>query len=90
VAARVDSAGSLGMGYLLFRYFPDARGSGVPLIGTTKECPHVHADHSLHAALGRMASGLHALPVVSRANVHQLQAIVTLDDVLALYRLRHR
>jgi CIC family chloride channel protein len=23
-------AGSLGMGYLLFRYFPDARGSGVP------------------------------------------------------------
>ncbi|HEX2712929.1 MAG TPA: hypothetical protein VHM88_12080 [Candidatus Acidoferrales bacterium] len=22
--------GSLGMGYLLFRYFPDARGSGVP------------------------------------------------------------
>src|SRR5271167_842303 len=23
-------AGSLGIGYLLFRYFPDARGSGVP------------------------------------------------------------
>ncbi|MGA7474176.1 MAG: hypothetical protein WBW60_15705 [Candidatus Sulfotelmatobacter sp.] len=23
-------AGSLGVGYLLFRYFPDARGSGVP------------------------------------------------------------
>src|ERR1017187_1055825 len=26
----VPVAGSLGMGYLLFRYFPDARGSGVP------------------------------------------------------------
>lgn len=26
----VPIAGSLGMGYLLFRYFPDARGSGVP------------------------------------------------------------
>src|SRR5260370_11211489 len=26
----VPVVGSLGMGYLLFRYFPDARGSGVP------------------------------------------------------------
>src|SRR6266404_2422313 len=26
----VPVSGSLGMGYLLFRYFPDARGSGVP------------------------------------------------------------
>ncbi len=26
----VPIAGSLGMGYLLYRYFPDARGSGVP------------------------------------------------------------
>src|SRR5258707_12286404 len=26
----VPVTGSLGMGYLLFRYFPDARGSGVP------------------------------------------------------------
>ena len=28
-----------------------------------------------------------ALPVVSRANVHQLLGIVTFDDVLALYRV---
>src|SRR5216684_801715 len=26
----IPALGSLGMGYLLFRYFPDARGSGVP------------------------------------------------------------
>src|ERR1700723_821923 len=26
----IPMAGSLGMGYLLWRYFPDARGSGVP------------------------------------------------------------
>src|SRR6266550_8510378 len=26
----VPVGGSLGMGYLLYRYFPDARGSGVP------------------------------------------------------------
>jgi Mg/Co/Ni transporter MgtE len=34
------------------------------------------------------SSGLDALPVVSRANVHQLLGIVTFDDVLALYRVR--
>jgi predicted transcriptional regulator len=48
--------------------------------------PHVHVDHPLHLALDRMgASHLDLLPVVSRANVHQLRGIVTLEDVLALY-----
>ena len=50
------------------------------------EFPHVHPDHPLHAALDRMgASRLDLLPVVSRANVHQLEGVVTLPDVLALY-----
>jgi CIC family chloride channel protein len=49
--------------------------------------PHLHTDHSLDAALDRMgASGLDALPVVSRADVHKLVGMVTFDDVLALYR----
>jgi len=49
--------------------------------------PHLHTDHSLDAALDRMgSSGLDALPVVGRANVHKLVGIVTFDDVLALYR----
>lgn len=49
--------------------------------------PHLHTDHSLDTALDRMgASGLDALPVVSRANVHKLVGVVTFDDVLALYR----
>jgi CIC family chloride channel protein len=48
--------------------------------------PHVHPDHPLHAALDRMgASQLDLLPVVSRANVHHLEGVVTLRDVLALY-----
>jgi chloride channel protein, CIC family len=48
--------------------------------------PHVHIDHSLHLALHRMgASQLDLLPVVSRANVHQLRGVVTLDDILADY-----
>jgi len=52
----------------------------------TGEFPHVHGDHSLHLALDRMgASQLDLLPVVSRANVHHLEGIVTLHDVLVLY-----
>ena len=48
--------------------------------------PHVHSDHPLHLALDRMgASQLNLLPVVSRANVHHLEGVVTLRDVLALY-----
>jgi CIC family chloride channel protein len=50
------------------------------------EFPHVHGDHALHLALDRMgASQLDLLPVVSRANVHHLEGVVTLQDVLALY-----
>jgi chloride channel protein, CIC family len=61
------------------------------LIGGNEDFPHVHADHSLHTALDRMGSaGLDALPVVNRANLHQLLGIVTVDDVLALYRVRPR
>ena len=59
------------------------------LIGVNEDFPHVHADHSLNTALDRMGSaGLDVLPVVNRANVHQLLGIVTVDDVLALYRVR--
>jgi len=59
------------------------------LIGASEDFPHVHADHSLNTALHRMgAAGLDALPVVNRANVHQLLGIVTVDDVLSLYRVR--
>jgi len=51
------------------------------------EFPHLHVDHSLDAALERMgSSALDALPVVSRADVHQLVGMVTFEDVLALYR----
>jgi len=96
---------SLVMGYLLYRYFPNARGSGVSqtksrslcprgshffahrLWKISREFPHLHADHSPHTALDRMGrAGLEALPVVSRANVHQLLGIVTFVDVVAFYR----
>jgi CIC family chloride channel protein len=48
--------------------------------------PHLHADHSLSVALERMGmTRLDVLPVVSRADVHELEGIVTLQDVLILY-----
>jgi CIC family chloride channel protein len=51
-----------------------------------RDFPHVHADHSLHFALERMgATQLDTLPVVSRADVHKLEGIVSLQDVLDSY-----
>jgi chloride channel protein, CIC family len=50
------------------------------------EFPHVHADHPLDDALDRMgAFRVDVLPVVSRANVHQLLGVVRLQDVLEAY-----
>ena len=48
--------------------------------------PHVHADQPLPLALERMgATQLDLLPVVSRANVHKLEGVITLQDILDAY-----
>jgi CIC family chloride channel protein len=50
------------------------------------EFPHLHSDQPLSVALDRLGSShLDALPVVSRADLHRLEGIVTLQDVLNLY-----
>jgi len=50
--------------------------------------PHVHSDQGLEVALDRMgANQLEILPVVSRADVHKLEGIVTLRDVLDSYSI---
>jgi chloride channel protein, CIC family len=52
--------------------------------------PHIHADQGLDLALERMgANHLDILPVVNRANVHTLEGIVTLRDVLGAYGVNH-
>ena len=149
---------TLGVGYVLYRFFPEVRGSGVPqtkaaifarkgyisfrtVVGkflcsvTTlssgialgregpsigrgvwgivslgqlesvtgqqssetrvgglldaRAFPHLHADHSLDLALERMGqSGFDLLPVVSRANINELEGIVTLSDVLRAFGLQ--
>ncbi|MBI1897944.1 MAG: chloride channel protein [Acidobacteria bacterium] len=53
--------------------------------------PYVHPDHPLSLALERMgAAGVDAVPVVSRANIRRVLAVVTLTDVLAAYGVVHR
>jgi chloride channel protein, CIC family len=51
-----------------------------------REFPHLHVDHPLSVALDRLGgTHLDALPVVSRADIHKLEGMVTLQDVLNLY-----
>ena len=48
--------------------------------------PHIHSDQGLDLALERMGENLlDILPVVNRANVHKLEGIVTLREVLVAY-----
>ncbi len=48
--------------------------------------PHVHPDQGLDLALERMgANQIEILPVVNRSDVHKLEGIVTLRDVLNAY-----
>ena len=52
--------------------------------------PHVHPDQGLDLALERMgANQIEILPVVNRADVHKLEGIVTLRDVLKAYGVSH-
>jgi len=45
--------------------------------------PHVHPDQTLDLVLDRMgAARLELLPVVSRADIHKLEGVITLRDVL--------
>jgi CIC family chloride channel protein len=61
-------------------------GAPVSTLLKVEEFPHVHADHSLDDTLDRMgAFRVDVLPVVSRANVHQLLGVVRLQDVLESY-----
>jgi CIC family chloride channel protein len=50
------------------------------------QVPHLHTDHPLHLALERMSTyHLDVLPVIHRADIHKLEGVVTLADVLNAY-----
>jgi predicted transcriptional regulator len=51
----------------------------------------VHTDQPIHLALERMgAAKLDMLPVVSRANIHDLLGVVVMNDVLDLFGIQYR
>ncbi|MBZ5658716.1 MAG: chloride channel protein, partial [Acidobacteriia bacterium] len=53
--------------------------------------PHIHLDQGLDLALDRMgANQIEVLPVVSRADVHKLEGVLTLLDVLDSYGISPR
>lgn len=57
------------------------------LVGS-RNFPHIHTDQGLDLALERMgANHIEALPVESRSDVHKLEGMVTLRDVLDSYRV---
>jgi len=48
--------------------------------------PHVHSDQGIDLALERMGTNqIEILPVVNRADIHKLEGVVTLQDVLNAY-----
>jgi len=50
------------------------------------EFPHAHPDQPIHLALERMSQNhIDILPVVNRADLHKLEGVVTLRDVLDSY-----
>ena len=50
--------------------------------------PHLHPDQSLHLALERMGqSGIDVMPVVSRADLHKMEGVVWLQDILDFYKI---
>jgi CIC family chloride channel protein len=84
----VDSSGIVGIinRLTLEREFTQDANQQLGTIVSGLIFPHVHSDQSLDLALERMgANQLDVLPVVNRANVHELEGIVTLRDVLDSY-----
>ena len=61
------------------------RKAGASLVDA-REFPHLHGDHPLSMALGRMGTThLDVLSVVSHVDVHKSEGVVTLHDVLSFY-----
>jgi CIC family chloride channel protein len=56
------------------------------LLPPGSDFPHLHVDHAASRVLDRMRGrGVDAMPVVSRADIHELLGVVTLTRVLTAY-----
>jgi chloride channel protein, CIC family len=60
------------------------------IVRTGDEYIFVYEDHPISYALNRMGSaGIDAIPVVSRANIRQLQGVITMPAILTAYGVTH-
>jgi CIC family chloride channel protein len=50
--------------------------------------PHAHPDHPADVVLERLADSDGLLPVISRENVRHVEGVITLDDVMRVFRRR--
>ncbi len=84
-AARLDEALEAGQGEeTLARLVPAPH--PIELL-TSETFPHVHPDHPLALAMRRMAaSSMDVLPVVSRANIRNLEGTLSVSDIVAAHR----
>jgi chloride channel protein, CIC family len=83
-----DSRGVIGVIPLarLERELPEGADKKLGELVDPTNFPHAHPDHGLDFALENMGvNQVEMLPVVGRANVHELKGIVTLQDVLDAY-----
>ena len=70
----------------LEREIGDGADKKLSVLTGTRGFPHVHPDQGLDLALERMGTNqIDTLPVVNRADVHKLEGVVTLRDVLNAY-----
>jgi chloride channel protein, CIC family len=83
-----DSRGVIGVITLarLERELPEGATKKLGEVVDPMSFPHVHPDHGLDWALENLGvNQVEILPVVGRANIHELKGIVTLQDVLDAY-----
>jgi len=83
-----DQRGVIGVLNLatLKREMPEGAGKQLGELVDGLLFPHVHGDQGLDLALERMGENqIELLPVVSRADVHRLEGVVTLHDILQSY-----
>jgi CIC family chloride channel protein len=100
IQARVDASphkawpvadGSLLWGLITRSQLETARGAGLvsDLVRPNSKFPYVHPDQPLSLALDKMGTaGIDILPVVSRADIHKLLGVVTLNETLKAYGLK--
>ena len=50
--------------------------------------PHAHPDHPVDVVLERLADSDGVLPIISRDNVRRVEGVITLDDVMRVFRRR--